>query len=264
MVGVGMSIRLDRIMNRNTKRTVIVPMDHGVTMGPIEGLTRIRDTINSVVEGGANAVVLHKGVVRSGYRGYGKDVGLIIHMSGSTELADDPLRKVSVCTVEEAIKLGADGVSVHINMGGPLESFMLQHLTDATRSCTEWGLPLLAMMYPRGGKAKEMAPEKTIPFITRVAYELGASIIKVPYTGDVKSFSKVVESVDVPVIIAGGSKVSTEESLRIVKESIDAGGAGVACGRNVFQHDDPRKMVRAIARIVHENATVKEAMEELE
>src|SRR4030042_2046893 len=108
----GKQIRMERIFNRNTKKTVIVPMDHGVTVGPIEGLIDMKKTVNAIASGGANAIVLHKGIVRAGHRGGGKDVGLIIHLSGSTTLSPYPNAKTLICTVEEAIKIGAEAVSV--------------------------------------------------------------------------------------------------------------------------------------------------------
>ena len=123
---IGKTIRLERIINRMTGRTVVVPMDHGFTMGPIKGLADVKDTIDKIVTGGANAILLHKGMVRPGHRGSGKDVGLIIHLSGSTVLGPDPDAKVQVCTVEEAIKLGADAVSIHVNLGAETEKEMLE------------------------------------------------------------------------------------------------------------------------------------------
>jgi len=256
---VGKSIRMDRIMNRDTKKTILVPMDHGVGMGPIPGLDTISDTINKVTEGGANAVVVHKGIVKAGYRGYGKDVGLLIHISASTSISPDPNAKVQVCSVEEAVRKGADGISVHVNIGAPTEKEMMAVLAKTAEECDHWGMPLLSMMYARGHEIKN--PSEHIPLLARVAFELGADIVKVPYTGSVKSFEKVVNGVSIPVVIAGGEKVTTQESLQMIKDAIDAGAAGVACGRNVFQHKDPTAMVRAISRIVHEGSSVKEAME---
>ncbi|MFW5935815.1 MAG: fructose-bisphosphate aldolase, partial [Candidatus Hadarchaeota archaeon] len=84
MSETGKKIRIERIIDRKSGNTVIVPMDHGLTVGPIEGIVNMPETINAVAEGGANAVVEHKGVVPFGHRGYGKDVGLIVHLSGST------------------------------------------------------------------------------------------------------------------------------------------------------------------------------------
>jgi len=108
---IGKQIRLERIINRNSGRTVIVPMDHGVTVGPIYGLTDMKETVSKVVAGGTNAILMHKGIVVAGHRGTGKDVGLIIHLSAGTIMSPDPNAKELVCTVEEAMTLGADAVS---------------------------------------------------------------------------------------------------------------------------------------------------------
>ncbi|NLB56589.1 MAG: fructose-bisphosphate aldolase, partial [Lentisphaerae bacterium] len=135
---IGKQIRLERIMNRDTGRTVIVPMDHGVTVGPIKGLADMRQAVGNCVEGGANAIIIHKGIVRAGHRKSGKDVGLIIHMSASTSLAPDPNSKVPVCTVPEAIKFGADGVSIHVNIGSTNDDSMLKHFGAVSRDCMEW------------------------------------------------------------------------------------------------------------------------------
>src|SRR3989304_1963033 len=125
---IGKRIRMERIMNRETGKTVIVPMDHGVTIGPVAGLIDLQETVNAVADGGANAFVFHKGGAEAGHPGKGKDVGLIIHLSASTQMAPDPSSKTMVCTVEEAIKLGADGVSIHVNLGAEDEKFMLNDL----------------------------------------------------------------------------------------------------------------------------------------
>jgi class I fructose-bisphosphate aldolase len=258
---IGKLIRLERIMNRDTGRTLIVPLDHGVTVGPIEGLIDMKTTVNQIATGGANAIVIHKGLVEGGHRRRGKDVGLIIHLSGSTSLSPFPNAKTLVCTVPEAIKLGADAVSIHVNVGDDLERQMLGDLGAVAREAREWGMPLLAMMYPRGQKIKDEYDPKVIMHVARLGAELGADIIKVSYTGSVESFRKVVAGCPVPVVIAGGPKMSSDkEILEMVKGAIEAGGAGVSIGRNVFQHRDPTRMVGAISLLVHENAGVKEAL----
>ena len=258
---VGKLIRLERIMNRETGRMVIVPMDHGVTVGPIEGLIDMKNTVNQVASGGANAIVIHKGLVEGGHRRRGKDVGLIIHLSGSTALSPFPNAKTLVCTVEEAIKLGADAVSVHINIGNGSEKEMLSDLGQVARTATEWGMPVLAMMYPRGEKIKDEYDVGVIKHVARLGAELGADIIKCSYTGSVESFREVVLGCPVPVVIAGGPKMSSDrEILEMVKGAVEAGGAGVSMGRNIFQHREPSRMVGAISLLVHENASVEEAL----
>jgi predicted phospho-2-dehydro-3-deoxyheptonate aldolase len=261
---IGKKIRLERIIDRNSNRTVIIPMDHGVTVGPIEGLEDMRTAIGNVVAGGANAILMHKGVVRAGHRGTGKDVGLIVHLSGGTSLSPDPNAKVLVCTVEEAIKLGADAVSVHINLGAETDKEMLQQLGYIGQDCLEWQMPLIAMMYTRGAKIKNEYDVNNVKHAARVGAELGADIVKVVYTGSVDSFKKVVQGCPVPVVIAGGPKMDSDRDIfKMVKGALEAGAAGLSIGRNAFQHKNPTKMVKALSKMVHKNATVEDAVKVL-
>lgn len=261
MTEIGKRIRIDRIMDRNTKRTVIVPMDHGMTIGPVKGLYDMKEIVNQVAEGGANAVLLHKGIIRAGYRGYGRDIGLIMHLSGSTILGPDPNDKVPVAEVEEAIKLGADAVSIHTNVGSETEPQQLGTLGRTAKICEEWGMPLLAMMYPRGKKITDQFDVEVVKHAARIGAELGADIVKTNYTGTPDSFKEVVKGCPVPVVMAGGPKTKTnEEFCKMVYGSIQAGGAGIAAGRNVFQHEHPPKMVRVLCGIVHEGLDVETAL----
>ena len=256
---IGKKIRLERIIDRNSRRTVIIPMDHGVTVGPIEGLADMRITVSKVVAGGANAILMHKGMVRAGHRGAGKDVGLIIHLSGGTSMSPDPNAKELVCTVEEAIKLGADAVSVHINLGAETDKEMLGQLGFISERCLQWQMPLVAMMYTRGPKIKDEFDVKNVKHAARVGAELGADIVKVPYTGSVDTFTEVVQGCPVPVVIAGGPKMDSDEDIfKMVEGALKAGAAGLSIGRNAFQHKSPDKIVEALSKMVHHNATIEE------
>ena len=127
--------------------------------------------------------------------------------------------------------------------------------------CDDFGMPLLAMMYPRGPKIKDSHAPDAVAHAARLGAELGADIIKTNFTGNEETFKQVVESCPVPVIIAGGPKAETNlDVLQMVKESINAGGAGLSIGRNVFQHEEPTKMIKALSAIVHKNFSVSEAM----
>ena len=258
---IGKKIRLERIINRHTGRTVIAPMDHGVSNGPMKGIIDIDKTVESISQGGADAILMHKGIVEQGHRGYGKDIGLIVHLSASTTLAPNPNNKVIVTSVEKAIQLGADAVSVHVNLGSETESEMLQELGEISETCSYWGIPLLAMMYPRGQKVENEHDVELVKHAARVGSELGVDIVKTNYTGDPDSFKEVVEGALVPVVIAGGPKVDTdEELLQMVKDSIEVGGAGVAFGRNLFQAENPGKITKAISEVVHNDLEVNEAL----
>ncbi len=261
---IGKAVRLERIINRETKKTVIVPMDHGVSVGPIKGLINLTEMVDKVAEGGANAVLGHRGLPMYGHRRYGRDVGLILHLSGSSILSPDPNNKVLVMTVEEALTMGADAVSIHINIGAENESEMLKTLGSVSKDCIKWGMPLVAMMYPRGKKVKSEHDVEAVKLAARVGAELGADIVKTNYTGDIDSFKEVVKGCLTPVVVAGGPKMRTSrEVLQMVWEAIQAGGAGASIGRNIFQSPDPTKMTRAIAKIAHEGYNVKEALKEL-
>ena len=263
MSAIGKQIRLERILNRNNGKTVIVPMDHGVTVGPIDGLLNLGAAVDAVAEGGANAVVGHVGLPKFGHRHSGRDIGLILHLSASTVVnPTDPNDKVLVNTVENALKMGADGVSVHVNVGSKNESRQLEILGQIARECDQWGMPLLAMMYPRGeGLTADEKSAEMVKLAARIGAELGADLIKTYFTGSVESMREVVDGCPAPVVIAGGSKVSDEENLQTIRAAMDAGCAGLSMGRNAFQHENPTKFVRAACAIVHENKSVAQALE---
>ncbi len=261
-MGVGKKIRLNNVIKPETGKTIIVPMDHGVSSGPIEGITNIKEAVTKVAQGGADAVVIHKGNVRLVFSDGRKNIGLIVHLSASTDWSPRKNDKVLVGTVEEALRLGADMVSIHVNMGAEGEPQMLHDFGKVAKACEEWQIPLLAMIYGRGPKIENQYDPKVVAHCARLGAELGADIVKVPYTGDPESFSKVVEGAGIPVVIAGGPKMkSAKDVLEMVYGAIQAGAAGLSIGRNVFQAQDPAKMVRAMAAIVHEGKSVEEALE---
>ncbi len=260
----GKNIRIERIIDRQSGNAVIVPMDHGISAGPIPGLIDMKKTVNDVVEGGATAVLMHKGIVPQGHRTSGHDVGLILHLSASTDIGVNSNSKVLVATVEEALKLGADAVSMHINVGAETEPQMLQDLGMVSRQCSEWGMPLIVMAYPRGPRIKDSFDPQAVAHAARVAMELGADIVKCSYTGDIDSFRDVVRGTMVPVVIAGGPKMDSDmDILNMVHDSLEAGGHGVSIGRNIFQHKNVRGIMSAVSDIVLHGATVEEAAKHL-
>ncbi|AGK60982.1 2-amino-3,7-dideoxy-D-threo-hept-6-ulosonate synthase [Archaeoglobus sulfaticallidus PM70-1] len=250
---IGKKRRLARILKNG--RTLIVPMDHGITVGPIKGLSNIDQMIGKVKE--ADAIVLHKGVAKNSKALKCYEGALIIHLSASTVLREPEYKRL-VTSVESAIKLGADAVSVHINVGSEREGEQLEILGMISEICDDWAMPLLAMMYPRGKGIDEKDP-KMVSHAVRIGYELGADIVKTNYTGSIESFADVVESSSIPVVVAGGSKMNDLAFLQEIKEAMIAGASGVAVGRNVFQHSNPKMMVKALKMIIHENADVEEA-----
>lgn len=243
---------MERIIDRKSRKAVIVPVDHGVSVGPIPGLEDMVKTISDISKGGANAVLMHKGIVGAGHRGYGRDIGLIVHLSAGTTLSTYPNNRIQVTSVQEAVRLGADAVSVHVNIGSENESEMLMNLGMVAEECNEYGIPLLAMMYARGKKIESEHDVRYIKHVARIGAELGADIIKTVYTGDKKSFREVIDGCPVPVVIAGGPKIGSEEDLyRMVEDAMDCGAMGVSIGRNIFQAKDRVAVTKKICKIVH-------------
>jgi fructose-bisphosphate aldolase / 2-amino-3,7-dideoxy-D-threo-hept-6-ulosonate synthase len=252
----GKTRRLRRIF-RSTGRTVVIPMDHGVSVGPIDGLTDMSETVAQIRTGGADAVLVHAGIAKS-VDTYG--LGLILHLSGATRMTTEPNWKSQVSTVQQAVHLGADAVSVHINVGSEHEKDMVERFSRIVDDCDKYGLPTLAMMYPRGPNIRSETDPEMVAHAARLGYEIGADIVKTNFTGQTETFRRVVEAVKVPVLVAGGPKTGSDNDLlRVVQDSMQAGAAGVSIGRYVFQHSDPAAMTRAIVKIVHGGAPTASA-----
>jgi len=259
---IGKRIRMQRIMGRESEKMLIVPIDHGISDGPIDGLIDVKETVSTIAESGANGILMHKGLVGVGFRGGGTDIGLIVHLSAGTSLSPDPLNKVMVTTVEEAVALGADAISIHINVGAVETGRMMEEAGQVVRDCKRFGMPLMMMMYPRGEKVKNEKDVEVVKMAARIGAELGADIVKTNYTGSKESFKQVVAGCPVPVIIAGGAKGTDRETLQMIKDAMDAGAAGVAMGRNAFQHKEPKKIIKAVSLILHKKYSVDAAMKE--
>lgn len=257
----GKGLRYRRITQDDL--ALVVPMDHGISIGPTAGLRDVPETVRDVARGGATAVLTHKGLFPDLYEA-NAPVGTVLHVSAATSLNPDPNDKVPVATVEEAVRRGADAVSCHVNFGSETESAQVRRAGELSRACDRFGMPFLFMAYARGPDVADGHDPNTVAHIARAAAEIGADLVKTVYTGDPESFARVVEGCPVPILIAGGPKAQDrEEVLEMVHDAIGAGAAGVSMGRNVFQADDPTRMTAALYAIIFEDATAKEAADVL-
>lgn len=246
----GKAWRLRRIINPRNGRTVIVPLDHGVTNGPIQGLVSPVATLAWICYAGPDAIIIHKGLVRYLPQDVDPGVGLIIHLSAATGLCAQETKAV-VTGVDDAVSLGADGVSVHVNFSGPRETEMLVDLGRVADRCLALGMPLLVMAYLRGGTLAENDPTG-LAVAARACAELGADLVKLPWPGSADAMAEIVAGCPVGVVVAGGNRHATSDGLeRRVEAALAAGAAGVAAGRNVFQDPDPAAVIGKLLRIVH-------------
>lgn len=253
---LGKQKRLNRLFNNKSKNMILVPLDHGVSCGPIKGIEDMSETIESIVDSHVDSILLHKGMIEQNYKKLiGKETGLIMHLSASTDLGNCGLQKILVASVDEAISMGCDAVSMHINLGNSVEKYMIEDLSKVSKECYQKGMPLIAMMYARDEKGMiDEFDVNNIKHIARVAVELGADVIKLNYPRSKVEFKEIVDSCQVPIVIAGGSKKDELELLKTVSDAMQCGARGVSIGRNIFQSEYKELLIRCIREIVHEKA----------
>jgi 2-amino-4,5-dihydroxy-6-oxo-7-(phosphonooxy)heptanoate synthase len=209
--------------------------------------------MGQLAAGDVDAVVVHKGSLRHIDPDRFAEMSLIVHLNASTSHAPDPDAKFLVTAVEEAIRLGADGVSVHVNMGSAEEARQIQDLARVADACDRWNLPLMAMMYPRGPKITDPSDLALVSHAVTIAADLGADIVKTVYPGTVSKMLELTSICPIPVLVAGGPRRGTErELLRFVTDALAGGAAGVAMGRNLFQAPNPQSLAAKIAHLVHQ------------
>jgi DhnA family fructose-bisphosphate aldolase class Ia len=174
----------------------------------------------------------------------------------------------AIGSVEEALRLGADAVVVYTALAGDNENWMISYLSGVGEACDALGMPLIAEAeWPNAYQtlnsfSTDLGPEY-LKRNARLCVELGADIVKVNWSGDVKSFGDIVRACDTPVVIAGGTVISDEELLQRFEKVRDVGAIGCSVGRNIFQHKNPEAMTRAISRIFHDKWSAREAIGEL-
>jgi fructose-bisphosphate aldolase/2-amino-3,7-dideoxy-D-threo-hept-6-ulosonate synthase len=256
----GKSVRLNRIGTAG--RYLVVPMDHGITMGAVKGLVDLESTVDAVTRGGADAVLTQRGVADRVHPNR-NDAGYVAHLNGSTTIGPDEHDKRLTGSVEDAIRAGADAVSFHINVGSEHEPDQITELAELTSDAARYGVPVLAMAYARGHDVRDDDPPafaEDLGHAVRLAEELDADLVKTAYSGSAETFERTVESTALPVVIAGGSKGTDRETLEMVRGAMDAGAAGVSMGRSIFQHDQPEAITSAVSAVIHDDADAETAL----
>jgi len=247
-------------------RGLLLAYDQGLEHGPSADFDERNISPSFVMDlalkGGFNGVVLQKGTAERFYNG---KVPLIVKVNGKTNIAKgEPLSR-QVCSVEYAVSLGAKGVGYTIYLGSAHEPRMFAEFGKIQEQAHEKGLPAIAWVYPRGAAVTNDTSKETVAYAARAALELGADAAKIKYTGDSGSFAWAVRAAaGVKVFMSGGPKAETDEAfLRQVKGAMEAGAAGLAVGRNVWQHRDPLTMATHLKQVIFENKPVESILPRL-
>ena len=242
----GKVLRMKRIF-KNDGKTVIVALDHGQFQGPISGIENIKKTLKNIVKGNPDAVILNPGVIEKNAEIFDGNVSILCRITGaSTDYSTSFDYHRMTTSVKHAVSIGADGVVVMGFIGGEGENSSLEIIGKVAEECSNYGIPLVAEMLPQA--MDHFTDPNYITIGARAAYELGADIIKIYYTG-YDSFAKIINSVPIPVVIAGGPK--GKNAFEMAKEALSLGAKGVAFGRNVFQSEDQTGYVRKLVQTVH-------------
>jgi fructose-bisphosphate aldolase / 2-amino-3,7-dideoxy-D-threo-hept-6-ulosonate synthase len=234
-------------------KTLIVAMDHGGFMGAASGWENPEPVIRAVLDGGADAVMTTFGIIK-------KFGGLVRGRAGL--IFSSPLVGPEMAhSAAVAKSIGADCVKIFVGVGMDDESANMNALWSSSLACHAARIPLLAEMFPfKGTKIQNPIDKEVVKKYSRFAAEYGADMVKTFYTGSEESFREVASSCLVPVVILGGDKTDTDlDLLKVVEASIKAGGSGVAIGRNIWQHKNPKSITRAISKVIHEGYSAEEA-----
>ncbi|MCY9786947.1 2-amino-3,7-dideoxy-D-threo-hept-6-ulosonate synthase [Nocardiopsis sp. EMB25] len=248
----GRRLRTQRLFRHDEQRLLVVPLDHSVTNGPITGGNKLNILVGQLATNNVDAVVVHKGSLRHIDPEWFTRTSLVVHLSASTMHAVDPDGKYLVSSVEEALRQGADAVSVHVNLGSLEEHRQIADMAAVADACDRWNVPLLAMVYPRGPKVADPQNTEMVAHAVSLAADLGADLVKTEYVGSVPDMLELTSNAPIPVIVVGGPRSRDDgRVLRYVEDVMAGGAAGVAMGRNIFQAPNPGEMAAAVAERVH-------------
>ncbi len=247
---VGKILRMRRIF-KGDGRSLIVAVDHGIALGPIRGIEDPRGAIRKIVEGEPDAIMVTLGILMSVADLLPPNLGVILSIGTAGEGINVDY------AVEQAISLGVDAIKIFLPVNTDNEKVALSETFALCQRASLQGLPVMVEVYP----LKDKYSPEVVSKYTRIAAEMGASIVKTFYTGSPETFSNVTSSSLVPVVILGGPKAEDTLGLfRMVSDSLKAGGSGIAFGRNIWQSDDPQRMIRNLKLIIHEGKSPEEVV----
>lgn len=254
----GMRNRIARIFPSRSGNTVMLAVDHGYFMGPTRRLENAAETIAPLLPH-CDALALTRGILRACVPP-SATVPIVLRVSGgATVLQEDLSHEATTTSMEEALRLNCSAVAMSVFVGTAHEHETLVSLGELVNQGERAGMPVMAITAV--GKELEKRDARYLGLACRVSAEMGAHLVKTYYC---EGFPKVVEGCPVPLVVAGGPKLDSEEAaLTLAFNAIAEGARGIDMGRNIWQSDHPVAMLKALRAIVHDGATIREAGEVL-
>ena len=267
---VGKAMRMKRVID-TAGVSVICALDHGMTAPTfLEPLADIEQRTKEAVAGGANVIMMSKGMIGQAVDAFSPTTSLALLLSASANPGKARPAVIQIAQVEEASRLGADAVVLFTALGGENEAAMIRILSEVGRESALLGVPLIAEAeFPTTyASVEELSERYGFEYLrrsVRLCAELGADIVKTNWPGDEDSFGKLVQAVNgVPVVLAGGSRVDDGELLRRMECAMQAGAIGCSVGRNIFMHRSPQAITRALSRVIRDRWPARKALTQLE
>ncbi|PWJ48711.1 class I fructose-bisphosphate aldolase [Faecalicatena contorta] len=266
MAMLGKEVRMSRLVNPKSNKMMAITVDHAISRGiaQLTGLHQVQDTIDKIIAGKPEAMTLTKGIAEHCMWNHAGEVAMLMKVSNYSPVA--PTKDTIFGTVDEAIRMGADAVSMGCMTLGDFQGEQFETIGKFAEECMRKGMPLIGHVYPKGESvpADKRASWENIAYSVRSACELGMDIVKTTYTGDPDSMAKVVACVPSTfrIVIQGGDACNTlDDYLQMTREAMDCGVGGVTMGRFVWEYEDVTALVIALRYIIHEGYSVKEAKE---
>jgi fructose-bisphosphate aldolase/2-amino-3,7-dideoxy-D-threo-hept-6-ulosonate synthase len=266
---VGKAMRLKRVIDPDGV-SVICALDHGMTSPTfLEPLADIVTRTQEAVAGGANVIMMSRGMIRVAQEAFAPTTSLALLLSASAGPGGERPEIVQIADVEEALVLGADAVVLFTALGGESEAAMVDILAGVGRECAALGMPFIAeaefpTTYATVEELKQQYGFEYLRRNVRLCAELGADIVKTNWPGDQQSFARCVEAANgVPVVLAGGSRLADDELLTRMEQAMAAGAIGCSVGRNIFMHERPEAITRALSRVIRERWSAEKALDAL-
>lgn len=266
MAMLGKEVRMSRLVNPKSNKMMAITVDHATSRGiaPLTGLHHVQDTIDKIILGRPDAMTLTKGIAEHCMWNPAGEVAMLLKISNYSPVA--PTKDTIFGTVDEAIRMGADAVSMGCMTLGDFQGEQFEAIGRVSEECMRKGMPLIGHVYPKGESVKpeDRTAWENIAYCVRSACELGMDIIKTTYTGDPESMAKVVATVPSTfrIVIQGGDACKTlDDYLQMTRDAMDCGVGGVTMGRFVWDYKDVTALVIALRYIIHEGYSVKEAKE---
>ncbi len=238
-------------------KALFLAYDQGMEHGPSDfddDNANPQNILKIAVDGNFTGVILQKGIAEKYYSNtkYQQQVPLILKLNGKTNLVDDPdPYSPQICSVSEALQIGASAVGYTIYVGSRHESKMFKEFSNIEREAHKAGTPFIGWMYVRGSGTQGKSNSELTAYAARLGLEMGADIIKIKFPGDEKSLRWAVESAGrTKVVVSGGEKQDEQTFLNMVQTSMNAGAIGMAVGRNIWQASDPNEIAGKVSKII--------------